>query len=497
MECVGLHLNDLIHAAGGGAILRGEPVDITGITSDSRSVEPGYLFAAVPGLSVDGRDFIDDALARGAQAVLAPSGVSLDARATARGVQLVTNDNPRRGLALMAARFYDAQPRVTAAVTGTNGKTSVAWFTRQIWTHLGHSAASMGTLGIHAPNRIVTGSLTTPDPVALHRGLAELAADGVDHLALEASSHGLSQHRLDGIAISAGAFTNLSRDHLDYHRTMADYRAAKLRLFETLLSPGAAAVLNADTVEFDSFADACGKRGCRVIGYGEQGRDIRLESLTPTRWGNKLSVHLFGKQREIALPLPGAFQAANALCALGLVVACGDDSEAAIAALSLLDGVPGRLQLAARRGHGAPVYVDYAHTPDALANVLTALRPHTNGRLFAVFGCGGDRDPGKRPMMGRIANDLADIAIATDDNPRGEASAPIRRQIMAACPDARDIGNRAEAIHVAASELLPDDVLVIAGKGHETGQIVADQILPFDDVTVARDAVADLDGGAS
>ena len=306
-----MHLNDLIHAAGGGAILRGEPVDITGITSDSRSVEPGYLFAAVPGLSVDGRDFIDDALARGAHAVLAPSGVSLDARATARGVQLVTNDNPRRGLALMAARFYDAQPRVTAAVTGTNGKTSVAWFTRQIWTHLGHSAASMGTLGIHAPNRIVTGSLTTPDPVALHRGLAELAADGVDHLALEASSHGLSQHRLDGIAISAGAFTNLSRDHLDYHRTIADYRAAKLRLFETLLSPGAAAVLNADTVEFDSFADACGKRGCGVIGYGDQGRDIRLASLTPTRWGNKLSVHLFGKQREIALPLPGAFQAAT------------------------------------------------------------------------------------------------------------------------------------------------------------------------------------------
>jgi UDP-N-acetylmuramoyl-L-alanyl-D-glutamate--2,6-diaminopimelate ligase len=497
MECVRLHLNDLIHAAGGGTAPGIAPVDITGITSDSRSVEPGFLFAAVPGLSVDGRDFIEDALARGAQAVLAPSGVSLDKEATARGVQLVTNDNPRRGLALMAARFYDAQPRVTAAVTGTNGKTSVAWFTRQIWTHLGHKAASMGTLGIHAPGRTEKGSLTTPDPVALHRELAELAATGVDHLALEASSHGLSQHRLDGIAISAGAFTNLSRDHLDYHRTMADYRAAKLRLFETLLSPGAAAVLNADTVEFESFSDACNKRGCRVIGYGEQGREIRLEALTPTPHGLDLSVYLFGKQREISLPLPGAFQAANALCALGLVVACGDDSEAAIAALPELEGVPGRLQLAARRDNGAPIYVDYAHTPDALSNVLGALRPHTDGKLFVVFGCGGDRDPGKRPMMGKIANDLADIAIVTDDNPRGEASAPIRSQIMDGCPDARNIGDRAEAISVAASELRPGDLLVVAGKGHETGQIVGDKVLPFDDVLVAQNAVSELDGGAS
>jgi UDP-N-acetylmuramoyl-L-alanyl-D-glutamate--2,6-diaminopimelate ligase len=397
----------------------------------------------------------------------------------------------------MAARFYDAQPRITAAVTGTNGKTSVAWFTRQIWSHLGHQAASMGTLGVHAPGRTVKGSLTTPDPVALHRELAELAAAGIDHLALEASSHGLSQHRLDGIAIAAGAFTNLSRDHLDYHRTMADYRAAKLRLFEALLSPGAAAVLNADTAEFESFSDACDKRGCRVIGYGEKGRDIRLEALTPTQQGLALSVHLFGKQREIALPLPGAFQAANALCALGLVVACGDDSEAAISALPKLEGVPGRLQLAARRGHGAPIYVDYAHTPDALSNVLGALRPHTAGRLFLVFGCGGDRDPGKRPMMGQIAHDLADIAIVTDDNPRGEAAAPIRRQIMDACSDARDIGDRAEAIRVAASELRPDDLLVVAGKGHETGQIVGDKVLPFDDVAVARDAVIDIDGGAS
>lgn len=492
-----MHLNDLIHAAGGGATSDIASVDITGITSDSRSVKPGFLFAAVPGLSVDGRDFIADALARGAQAVMAQPGVSLDSDAEARGVRLVTNDNPRRGLALMAARFYNAQPRVTAAVTGTNGKTSVAWFTRQIWTHLGYSAASMGTLGTHAPNRTIKGSLTTPDPVALHRELSELAAAGVDHLALEASSHGLSQHRLDGIAISAGAFTNLSRDHLDYHRTMADYRAAKLRLFETLLSPGAAAVLNADTAEFKSFADACDKRGCRVIGYGEQGREIRLEALSPTPQGLVMSVHLFGKQREIALPLPGAFQAANALCALGLVVACGDDSEAALATLPLLEGVPGRLQLAVRRDHGAPVYVDYAHTPDALSNVLTALRPHTEGRLFVVFGCGGDRDPGKRPMMGKIAHDLADIAIVTDDNPRGEAPALIRRQIMDACPDARDIGDRGEAIRVAVSELLPDDVLVIAGKGHETGQIIGDKILPFDDVLVARDAVLQMDGGAS
>jgi UDP-N-acetylmuramoyl-L-alanyl-D-glutamate--2,6-diaminopimelate ligase len=496
MECVRLHLNDLIHAAGAGPAPGGALPDITGITSDSRSVEPGFLFAAVPGLSVDGRDFIDDAVARGARAVLAPSGVSLDEDATARGVRLVTDDNPRRGLALMAARFYGAQPRVTAAVTGTNGKTSVAWFTRQIWTHLGHSAASLGTLGVHAPNRRTVGSLTTPDPVALHRELAQLAAAGVDHLALEASSHGLSQHRLDGIAISAGAFTNLSRDHLDYHRTMAQYRAAKLRLFEALLSPGSAAVLNADTPEFDIFSEACGRRGCRVIGYGEQGRDIRLEALTPTPEGMTLSLHLFGKQRRITLALPGAFQAANALCALGLVVACGDDSEAAISALPGLQAVPGRLELAARRDNGAPVYVDYAHTPDALSQVLNALRPHTDGRLLVVFGCGGDRDPGKRPMMGQIAQDLADDVIVTDDNPRSQAPAPIRSEILKACPDARDIGDRAAAIRVAVSELLPGDVLVVAGKGHETGQIVGDEILPFDDVAVARDAVIDADGGA-
>ena len=488
-----MHLNDLIHAAGGGATPGTTPVDITGITSDSRSVEPGFLFAAVPGLTVDGRDFIDDALARGAQAVLAPTGVSLGSEAAARGVQLVTNDNPRRGLALMAARFYRAQPRITAAVTGTNGKTSVAWFTRQIWAHLGHKAASMGTLGIHAPGRTTKGSLTTPDPVALHRELSELAAAGVDHLALEASSHGLSQHRLDGVAISAGAFTNLSRDHLDYHRTMVDYRAAKLRLFEALLSPGATAVLNADAAEFDSFSDACDKRGCRVIGYGEQGRDIRLEALSPTPRGLALTVHLFGKQRDIALPLPGAFQAANALCALGLVVACGDDSEAAISALPGLAGVPGRLELAARRDHGAPIYVDYAHTPDALSHVLAALRPHSTDRLIVVFGCGGDRDSGKRPMMGSVAHELADVRIVTDDNPRGEDPARIRGEILSTCPDASEFDDRAEAIFAGVAALTPGDVLVIAGKGHETGQIVGQRVLAFDDADIARQAA--LAGG--
>ncbi len=489
-----MRLSDLLEA-GGGEMIAGAPLEITGITSDSRSVEPGFLFAAIPGLAFDGRDFIDDALSRGAAAVLTSTGVALDTVATERGVRLVTDENPRRRLALMAARFYHAQPRVTAAVTGTNGKTSVACFTRQIWTGLGHRAASMGTLGIDAPGLRRTGSLTTPDPVALHRELAGLAASGVDHLALEASSHGLSQHRLDGIAISAGAFTNLSRDHLDYHRSMADYRAAKLRLFDTLLGPGTAAVLNADSADFAAFETACDRQGCRVIAYGEKGRDIRLETLEPRADGQRLVIQLFGSRREIMLNLPGAFQAFNALCALGLVVACGDDAEAAADFLPRLEGVPGRLQLATRRASGAPVYVDYAHTPDALSNVLTALRPHTAGRLIAVFGCGGDRDPGKRPMMGRIAGDLADIAIVTDDNPRGEDPSEIRRQILAACADARDIGDRAEAIRVAASELEPDDVLVIAGKGHETGQIVGDETRPFDDVEAAREAVAALDGG--
>jgi len=485
-------LSELVQASGETAPHPVDATEIAGLTSDSRAVEPGFLFAAIPGQIADGRDFIGDAVARGAAAILAPPDTELDGDARRSGVRLVTDENPRRRLSLMAACFYGAQPDVTAAVTGTNGKTSVAWFTRQIWSHLGHRAASLGTLGIDAPDHHVKGSLTTPDPVALHRDLADLAGAGVDHLVLEASSHGLSQYRLDGIAFAAGAFTNLSRDHLDYHRTMKDYRAAKLRLFSVLLRPGATAVLNADAADFGPFKSASAQHGCRVIGYGEKGREIRLRSLKPVADGLDMTIELFGDQHELRLPLPGAFQAANALCALGLVAACGDDATQAVSALNHLEGVPGRLQLAARAPCGAPIYVDYAHTPDALANVLKALRPHTEGRLCVVFGAGGDRDPGKRPMMGEIASKLADIAIVTDDNPRGEDPAEIRRQILSACAGAMEFDDRAAAIRAGADALSATDVLVVAGKGHETGQIVGNETRPFDDVDQAREAARAL-----
>ena len=336
--------------------------------------------------------------------------------------------------------------------------------------------------------------MTTPDPVTLHRDLAMLVGFGIDHLALEASSHGLAQHRLDGTAITAAAFTNLSRDHLDHHGTMAAYRAAKLRLFTELVPNGGGAVINADADDAAAFQAAGAERGCRLFDYGARARDIRLDGIRPHAGGQTLDVTVFGQNHHIDLPLPGAFQAANVLCALGLVIACGDDVEAALAVLPQLDGVPGRLQLAAHTQSGAPIFVDYAHTPDALANVLSALRPHTEGRLVVVFGCGGDRDPGKRPIMGAIVHDHADAAIVTDDNPRSEDPADIRRQIRVACPDATEIGDRAEAIRTAIAQLVVGDVLVIAGKGHESGQIVGDDVRPFDDAEVARASLRELTG---
>lgn len=468
--------------------------NIAGLTSDSRAVEPGFLFAAIPGTKNDGRAFIADALAKGAAAVLAPSGTILPDNAG--NIPLLPADDPRRQLSLLAARFYGGQPRIAAAVTGTNGKTSVAWFTRQIWQKLGHRAAAMGTLGMTADglDGDFASGLTTADPVALHRDLRGLSDAGIDHVVIEASSHGLEQSRLDGVRFSAGAFTNLSRDHLDHHGTMDAYRAAKLRLFDSVLPDDSTAVLNADTEEFPMFSAIAHARGLRVIGYGRATDDIRIDRIRTLHDGQQVSLSLFGKPRDITLALPGAFQARNALCALGLAIACGDDPDAALDALPSLASPPGRLQLAAKRANGAPVYVDYAHTPDALASVLGALRPHTAGRLVVVFGCGGDRDKGKRPEMGSIAWNLADLAVVTDDNPRSEDAATIRSEIMAACPDATEIGDRAEAIHHAIGGLGSHDVLVVAGKGHETGQIVGDRVNPFDDVEIVRAAVAALDG---
>jgi UDP-N-acetylmuramoyl-L-alanyl-D-glutamate--2,6-diaminopimelate ligase len=470
-----------------GAALAIDP-EIEGLTSDSRAVKPGDLFAALPGGQQDGRKFIADAIAKGAVAVLAPQGTVLaDERAV-----LVTDDNPRRRFALMAALFYGRQPRTLAAVTGTNGKTSVANFTRQIWARLGLEAASFGTIGLVTRNRVEPGSLTTPDPVALHRILAELVDEGVTHAAFEASSHGLDQYRLDGVALSAAAFTNLTRDHLDYHGSMAAYWQAKKRLFTEILPSWGSAVINADMPEAAELADLCRKRGQRVLRYGRGAAEIRIGAVAPAAQGQSVELAVEGRDYLVELPLAGEFQVDNAACALGLAIATGAEPSRAVAALAHLEGVPGRLQRVAVSKRGAAVYVDYAHTPDGLDTALKALRPHTRGRLVAMFGCGGDRDPGKRPMMGAIAAARADIAIVTDDNPRSEDPAAIRAQILAACPGAIEIGDRRLAIREAILQAGAGDVVVLAGKGHERGQIVGSEVLPFDDAEEARLAVEQL-----
>ena len=415
-------------------------------------------------------------------------------RETDADVCVLVDEAPRRRLALLAAGFHKPQPETVVAVTGTNGKTSVATFARQIWAATGRDAASIGTLGIERSSGRRAGALTTPDAVTLHRELAALAASGTQRVAIEASSHGLAQHRLDGVRIAAAGFTNLSRDHLDYHASFEDYRAAKRRLFDELLPEGATAVLNADSPETGAIAEACAARGCPVIDYGLAADEIRVLDCAPDGDGQVVELVVFGHPRESRLALAGGFQVANALCALGLVIGTGDDWEAAFAALETLQAPPGRLQLAARSAHGAPIYVDYAHTPDALAHALAALKPHAKAALAVVFGCGGDRDPGKRPLMGEAACRLADRVIVTDDNPRSEDAAAIRREVLAGCPRARELGDRAEAIHVAIAELADGDILVIAGKGHETGQIIGDTVRPFDDAETAR-AVARALGG--
>ncbi len=481
--------------------------DITGLTADSRLVEPGYLFAAlpgsIPGSGTDGRTHIADAVTRGALVVLAPPGTTLDSGpppfgaldpATLSGVQLVTDENPRRRLALLAARFYAPQPKTVAAVTGTNGKSSVAGFTRQLWSHLGMASGSIGTLGVDADGFSGGPSLTTPDPVVLHRTLGEMARAGVQHVALEASSHGLDQFRLDGVELRAAAFTNFTRDHLDYHGTQQAYLAAKLRLFEELLPPDGVAVLNGDIPEFEHIRDVCRDAGHEVRVYGVNTSDIRLDDAHPLAEGQRLCITYRTRTYETRLPLIGTFQAYNALAALGLVLACDGDLDAAFSSLSRLKGVRGRMELVARNASGAPIYVDYAHTPDALETALVAMRPHVAGRLVVVFGAGGDRDAGKRPLMGVVAARSANLVIVTDDNPRREEPETIRRQVLVGCPRAQEIGDRAEAIATAIGLLGPDDVLVVAGKGHEEGQIVGTRTLPFDDREVARAAAVDQGG---
>ncbi len=465
--------------------------EIAGLTADSRQVRPGFLFAALQGAATDGRRFAGEAVANGAVAILTddPAALALDDDARRR-VAVIADANPQRRLAVMASRFYPSRPATIAGVTGTNGKTSVVHFTREIWQALGRKSASLGTLGWVAGAERHPGSLTTPDPVALHRTLSELAGRGIDCAAIEASSHGLAQFRLDGIAFAAAAFTNLTRDHLDYHGDMESYRAAKERLFTALLAPGGTAVLNADSPEFAHFAALMAARGRKVIAYGKDAAaGLRLVGRETRQDGQRVSISLFGMLHHVELKLIGEFQAMNVLAALGLAIATGSDVAKAAAALTALTTVPGRMQFVGEF-NGAAIFVDYAHTPDALRTVLSAARPHTSGKLIVVFGAGGDRDPGKRPMMGQACADTADILYVTDDNPRSENPTAIRRAILAAAPGATEIGDRREAIFAATAALKPGDVLVIAGKGHETGQIVGRETLPFDDAAVAGEAIA-------
>ena len=459
---------------------------IEGITADSRKVEPGMLFAALPGTSADGTAFIDAAIAAGAGAVLAGEA-PLDRPIS---VPLVQAADPRQALALAASRFFARQPRNVVAVTGTNGKTSVTVFLRQIWERAGFPAASLGTIGLVAPSGSVPGNLTTPDPVALHQVLADLAEGGIDHLALEASSHGLDQRRLDGVRFVAAGFTNLSRDHLDYHATIQDYLRAKLRLFDQLLPKGATVVAEADQPQADILRRIAQARGLEFFGVGTTGETLRLHSVTRMDDGSRIIVEAWGQQYYVSLPLVGRFQISNALVAAGLAIASGVPVAEAIGALSELVGASGRLEFVGALPSGARIFVDYAHTPDALATALQALRDHTKGRLAVVFGAGGDRDAGKRPLMGEAAGKHADLVIVTDDNPRSEKPEAIRKAILAALNSAEDIGDRREAIRAGVGWLKKDDVLLIAGKGHETGQTIAGKVLPFSDREEALKAIA-------
>jgi UDP-N-acetylmuramoyl-L-alanyl-D-glutamate--2,6-diaminopimelate ligase len=476
-------------------------LNIVRVTADSRRVVPGDLFAALPGAHLDGRNFIADAVARGAAAIMTSPGAVWPAGIPTRPI--ISAAEPRRCLARIAALLADPPPETVVAVTGTNGKTSTVEFIRQLWVSVppnlptnlpppeqGEAAASLGTLGLIAPGFDPGPGLTTPDPVSLAETLAALARRGIRRVALEASSHGLDQFRLDGVRLAAGGFTNLTRDHLDYHGTLDAYRRAKLRLFEVLLPPGAPVVAHSEMEAgtLDALREIAARRRLDLSTVGESGSRLRLVRSDPLPDGQELTVTTGGRQRQVVLNLPGRFQADNVLVAAGLTEALGLSDV--IDRLPLLRGVRGRMELAARLPNGAVAYVDYAHTPDALERLLTALRPHTNGRLHLVFGAGGDRDRGKRPLMGRAAARLADNVIVTDDNPRGEAPAVIRAAILAACPGAMEVGDRARAIEIALNSLSRGDVLVVAGKGHEQGQIIGGAVLPFDDAAIVRGLTA-------
>ncbi len=462
---------------------------VTGFAIDNRKVAPGTVFGAFQGAAVNGEDFIPAAITAGAVAVVARPEAKVD------GAVHIAVDNPRQVFAQLAAQFFTPVPATLVAVTGTNGKTSTVEMTRQIWRMAGHRAASIGTLGVTTADESISTGLTTPDIVTFLANMSGLAREGVTHVAYEASSHGLSQYRNEGLVVAAGGFTNLSRDHLDYHKTMEDYFAAKMRLFGEVVADNGAAVIWADDEWSQHAMDHASKRGLKIFTVGEQGEGIRLVSRTPGQLGQVLELVHAGQARKVNLPLIGAYQAANALVSAGLVLATGGDAAQVFDALARLQPVRGRLERAAISRAGAPVYVDYAHTPDALEAAIAALRPHCSGRLIVVFGAGGDRDQGKRPEMGRIAAEQADLGIVTDDNPRSEEPAAIRAAILAGgAGKLQEVGDRRAAIAAGIAAAGRDDIVLIAGKGHEQGQIIGAgdslRVLPFDDVTVARECAA-------
>ncbi len=463
---------------------------VKGLTADSRHVEPGFLFAALSGTKADGRNYIEDAVRKGAVAILTDASYE----PADCDLPCFREDNPRLTLARLASRFYGAEPEAIAAVTGTNGKTSVAYFARAIWQAMGLPAASIGTLGVMMPDQTMSLGYTTPDPVLLHKTLTYLVGHGIQHTVIEASSHGLDQYRLDGARIKSAAFTNLTRDHLDYHSSSEEYLNAKLGLISRVLDKTGTAVLNSDSEVYPAFLRAAKDRGVKIISYGRMGEEIKLVDLAPKSVGQIITIEVFGKRHDVMLPLAGEFQAMNALCALGLVIGAGGDPSAAIMALPKVTNVPGRLELVSKLANNAAIYVDYAHSPDALETVLEAVRSHAKGKIHVVFGCGGDRDKGKRAEMGRIAGLYADRAIVTDDNPRNEDPVQIRAEIIVACPDALNIGDRFTAIETAIKALGPEDILVVAGKGHEEGQVIGTEAIPFNDKTAVQQIVSVLGG---
>ncbi|MDQ8758245.1 UDP-N-acetylmuramoyl-L-alanyl-D-glutamate--2,6-diaminopimelate ligase [Sphingosinicella sp. LHD-64] len=463
---------------------RDEPASVTGFAIDHRKVAPGTVFGAFRGTRFNGEDFIPQAIAAGAVAIVARPEVAVD------GALHIAAEEPRREFARLAARFFQPFPKTVIAVTGTNGKTSNVELCRQLWRMAGHPSASIGTLGVTTADDQVTTGLTTPDIVTFLSNMAGLAREGITHAAFEASSHGLSQYRTEGLPVRAAAFTNFSRDHLDYHETMEAYFEAKMRLFDEVVEPDGTAVIWADDAKSDEVVRRCEARGLRVMTVGTRGEALRLVKRETTPLGQKLAVEAEGRTHVVNLALIGAYQAANALTAAGLVVATGGELAPTLANLARVQPVRGRLERAVITRAGAPVYVDYAHTPDAIESAIEALRPHTQDRLITVFGAGGDRDAGKRPEMGAVAARLSDLVIVTDDNPRSEDPAAIRAAIMAGAPGATEMAGRREAIRAAVAEAKAGDIILLAGKGHEQGQIVGDRVLPFDDVSVAREEAA-------